>query len=144
MTFWLLLNYSGGWLLYWWTYDRPLKTFDVCNFYPPISEDLLLKALNYASRFTTITQQDRQIITHTKKSLLYHPNSPYTTKNANEMFDVTVGSYDRAEMCELIGAYILSLIARKFKNEVGLWQGHSKRNWKNQIRSLPSVQIKWP
>ena len=46
--------------------------FDVCDFYPSISEDLLLKALNYASRFSIITQQDRHIMTHAKKSLLYH------------------------------------------------------------------------
>ena len=111
-----------------WFKDIPEKekhafiTFDVCDFYPSISEDLLLKALNYASRFTTITQQDRHIITHAKKSLLYHQNSPWTKKNANNMFDVTMGSYDGAETCELIGAYMLSLIAPKFKNEVGLYQ----------------------
>ena len=80
-------------------------TFDVYDFYPSISEDLLLKALNYASRFTTITQQDRHIITH-----------------ANNMFDVTMGSYDGVETCELIGADMLSLIAPKFKNEVGLYR----------------------
>ena len=111
-----------------WFKDIPEKekhafiTFDVCDFYPSISEDLLLKALNYASRFTTITQQDRHIITHAKKSLLYHQNSPWTKKNANNMFDVTMGSYDGAETCELIGAYMLSLIAPKFKNEVGLYR----------------------
>ena len=53
-------------------------TFDVCNVYPSISEDLLLKALDYASKFTAITQQDRHIIIHAKKSLLYHQNSPWT------------------------------------------------------------------
>ena len=38
------------------------------------------------------------------------------------MFDVTMGSYDGAETCELIGAYMLSVIAPKFKNEVGLYR----------------------
>ena len=38
------------------------------------------------------------------------------------MFDVTMGSYDGAETCELIGAYMLSLTAPKFKNEVGLYR----------------------
>ena len=33
-----------------------------------------------------------------------------------------MGSYDGAETCELIGAYMLSLIAPKFKNEVGLYR----------------------
>ena len=55
-------------------------TFDVCEFYPSISEELLIKALDYASRFTKITQQDRHIIIHSKRSLLYHQNSPWTKK----------------------------------------------------------------
>ena len=38
------------------------------------------------------------------------------------MFDVAMGSYDGAETCELKGAYMLSLIASKFKNEVGLYR----------------------
>ena len=97
-------------------------TFDVCDFYPSISEDLLLKALDYASKFSTITQQDRHIIIHAKKSLLYHQNSPWTKKNTNDMFDVTMGSYDGAETCELIGTYMISLIASKFKDEVGLYR----------------------
>ena len=42
-------------------------TFDVCDFYPSISEDLLLNALDYSSKFTTITPQDRHIIIHAKK-----------------------------------------------------------------------------
>jgi len=37
-------------------------TFDVCEFYPSISEELLMKALDYASKFTKITQQDRHIL----------------------------------------------------------------------------------
>ena len=32
-----------------------------------------------------------------------------------------MGSYDGAETCELIGIYMLSLIASKFKDEVGLY-----------------------
>ena len=97
-------------------------TFDVCDFYPSISEDLLLNALDYSSKFTTVTPQDRHIIIHTKKSLLYHQNSPWTKKNTNDMFDITMGSYDGAETCELIGIYMLSLIASKFKDEVGLYR----------------------
>ena len=70
-----------------------LSPFDVGDFYPSITEDLLLKALNYASRFTTITQQDRHIITHGKKSLLQQQNPPWTKKNTKDMFNVTMGSY---------------------------------------------------
>jgi len=45
-------------------------TFDVCDFYPSISEQLLKKALDHASPFTCITPQERLIIIHVKKSLL--------------------------------------------------------------------------
>ena len=90
-------------------------TFDVCDFYPSISEDLLLNALDYSSKFITITPQDCHIIIHAKTSLLYHQNSPWTKKNTNDMFDVTMGSYELAETCELIGIYMLSLIASQMK-----------------------------
>ena len=52
---------------------------------------------------------------HAKKSLLYHNNSPWEKKKTRDQFDVTMGSYDGAETCELIGAYMLSLIAPKLK-----------------------------
>jgi len=97
-------------------------TFDVCDFYPSISEQLLTKALDYASQFTHITPQDRHIITHAKKSLLYHQNTPWEKKNTNNLFDVTMGSYDGAETCELVGTYMLSLITPKFKGQVGLYR----------------------
>ena len=41
------------------------------------------------------------------------------------MFDVTMSSYNGAETWELIGAYMLSLIAPKFKNEVGRYRDDS-------------------
>ena len=55
-------------------------TFDVCDFYPSITEEPLLKSLEYASKFTSINPEDRQIIIHAKKSLLFHQNSPWTQK----------------------------------------------------------------
>ena len=77
-----------------------------------------MKALDYASRFTKITQQDRHIIIHSKRSLLYHQNSPWTKKNSDSTFDVTMGSYDGTEAFELIGVYMLSLIAPKLDSIV--------------------------
>ena len=97
-------------------------TFDVCEFYPSISEQLLTKALDYATQFTAITPEDRHIILHAKKSLLYYSNSPWEKKKTKDQFDVTMGSYDGAETCDLIGAYMLSLIAPKLKEGVGLYR----------------------
>ena len=38
------------------------------------------------------------------------------------MFDVTMGSYDGAETCELIGLYMLSLIKPILNDKVGLYR----------------------
>jgi hypothetical protein len=41
------------------------------------------------------------------------------------MFDVTMGSYDGAEICELVGLFILSKLEAKFgKNQVGLYRDY--------------------
>ena len=49
------------------------------------------------------------------------PKLTMDQKNSDGTFDVTVGLYDGAETCELIGVYMLSLITPKFKDEVGLY-----------------------
>ena len=41
------------------------------------------------------------------------------------MFDVTMGSYDGAEICQLVGLFILSKLEAKFgKNQVGLYRDY--------------------
>lgn len=81
-------------------------TFDICNFYPSISKDLLAKAIAYAETYTHISEQEKKIIYHPKKSTLYKNATPWTKKDND--FDVTMGSYDGAETCELVGLYLLS------------------------------------
>ena len=39
-----------------------LIKFDICDFYPSISEELLLKAIEFARRFTRITEENVNII----------------------------------------------------------------------------------
>jgi glutaredoxin-related protein len=51
--------------------------FDVVDFYPSISENLLSQALNYASQFIEISQQQIfNIIMHSRKSLLFNEGKP--------------------------------------------------------------------
>ena len=44
------------------------------------------------------------------KSFLFYGNEAWKKKDADTTFDVTMGSYDGAELCELIGIYIKSLL----------------------------------
>jgi len=47
---------------------------------------------------------------------------PWEKSNTDNLFDATMGSYDGAETCELVGIYMLSLITPKFKDQVGLYR----------------------
>ena len=80
--------------------------FDIVDFYASISKDLLQKALAYARRHTAVTQDDIDIIMHARKSLLFNQDQAWVKKD-DSGFDVTMGSYDGAEVSELIGAFIL-------------------------------------
>ena len=60
---------------------------------------------------------------HCRKSLLFDNETAWTKKDQNNMFDVTMGSFDRAEVCELIGLFILNILSDKYgKNNVGLYR----------------------
>jgi len=82
--------------------------FVVVEFYPSISEALLNRALDFASRHVNISDADRQIIINAKHSLLFSNGKPWKKRNSKSLFDVTMGSYDVAETCELVGCYLLS------------------------------------
>ena len=43
---------------------------------------------------------------HCRRSLLYNSNEPWKKKNSDTFFDVAMGSYDEAEVCEIIKTYI--------------------------------------
>ena len=49
--------------------------FDIESFYPSISQQLLESALNYAESLTRVTSEEREIVLHARKSLLYHEGS---------------------------------------------------------------------
>ena len=44
-------------------------------------------------------------------------------KDSKNLFDVTMGSFDGAEICELVGIFILNTLAEKYdKNNIGLYR----------------------
>ena len=105
--------------------------FDIKNFYPSIKEVLLIKALKFAKQLVTIKSKDRETIFHARKSLLYREGEPWIKKQSNN-FDVTMGSYDGAEVCELIGIFMLSLIGNKYNpNNIGLYRDDGLAVFKN-------------
>ena len=47
------------------------------------------------------------------------------------MFDVAVGCYDGAEVCELVGLYILHKLSSKFPGDIGLYRDNGLATFKN-------------
>ena len=79
--------------------------FDVEAFYPSISEALLGSALEWAGTMVEITQEEKEVVNKTKMSLLFVKGSPWVKRSSE--WDVTMGSFDGAETCELVGLFML-------------------------------------
>ena len=52
----------------------------------------------------TIKAKGTETVIHARKSLLYNEGEPGIKKQGNN-FDVTMGSYDGAKVCENLSAY---------------------------------------
>ena len=60
---------------------------------------------------------------HARKTILFHDDKPWAKRNNANDFDVPMGSYDGAEVCELIGTFMLSEISTVIdKNDIGLYR----------------------
>ena len=82
-----------------------------------------MKALEFASNYTTITHQEQEIILQTKDTLLFHEGQPWQKKDGEGLFDVTMGSWDGAESCELVGTYVLNKLKDILpKEDIGLYR----------------------
>ena len=98
-----------------WFKNIPLKSrskfikFDIVDIYPSMTEDLLSKSLEYARTIEAIDEKVVKVMKHSSRSLLLDKDSVWVKKN-NPDFDVAIGSYDGAELCELTGLYILSIM----------------------------------
>ena len=58
-----------------------------------------------------------------RKTLLFHDDTPWVKRSGNEEFDVPMGSYDGAEVCELVGCFLLNKLGHVMdKRFVGLYR----------------------
>ena len=67
-------------------------------------------------------QKKERIITHAIKSL-FKDGQPWVKKENSNMFDVTMGSFDGAEVCELVDVYLLHQLS-EYNNpaSIGLYR----------------------
>ena len=93
------------------------------TFYPSISPELFHKAINIFKITRDIPDKDISIIMQSRRTLLFNNKEPWLKKSGNEEFDVPLGCFDGAEVCELVGVYILHLLRTVMrKDNVGLYR----------------------
>ncbi len=83
--------------------------FDVVEFYPSITEELVDKAMTFATKYVEIDDEETNIIKHSTKSILVNNNTIWKKKHGpnGSLFDVTMGGFHGAELCELVGLYMM-------------------------------------
>ena len=81
-------------------------------------------ALQFAlQKNVEFTDEEKRIIFHCRKSLLFYKNKPWKKKDSDSCFHVTMGSYHGRELCEFIGIYLLSKLCTIIsKNGCGLYR----------------------
>ena len=114
--------------------------FDVEAMHPSISEELLLKSLQWAGSLVAIKEEELEVINATKKALLYSDGQPWT-KKGEEDFDIPMGSFDGAEVCELVGLYLLHLL-KDTKQDLGLYRDDMLGVTRLTERSLEKMKQK--
>ena len=111
------------WVIDWFNSVRDkgrhsFLVFDIGDFYPSIS-----KVLEFAKRSTTLIDEDIEIIKHSRKTLLFDGDEPWVKRGNSPMFDAAMGSYDEAEVCEMVGLYALHILSTKYTNaNIGLYR----------------------
>ena len=78
-----------------------------------------------------ITRKDTEVIFHAQKSVLYNDGGRWAKKEGDSLY-ITIGGYDGAEVCELIGIYMLHLKGKKYDSKnIGLYRDDGLAVFKN-------------
>ena len=97
--------------------------FDIVNFYPSITRQHVVDAISFGQTYTNISQDEIDVILHACKSVLLHKNKIWVKSQNNSTFDVAMGSYHGAEICDLVGLFMLNKIKSTTSlRDIGLYR----------------------
>ena len=91
-----------------------------------------MESLRFAQQYTEISEEDINIIRHSCKSILSCNGRTWEKKDAVDLFDIPMGSFHGAEVCDLVGLYLLNKLSTIFdKRDCGLYRddGLAIVNW---------------
>ena len=92
--------------------------FDIENFYLSITLELLNNAIKFANQKCTLSKNDLSITMQSRQTLLFYGKQPWLKETVIENFDVPLGCYDGAEVCKLVGCYILNQLSTVMRKEI--------------------------
>ena len=99
-------------------------TFDIVDFHPSITEKLFEDSICFAKQWVEIDNETNAVIKHCRKSLLFSRDSAWIKKSGS-LFDVTMGSSDGAEICDMVGLFLLHQLAKLVgKSNIGLYRNN--------------------
>ncbi|XP_047142690.2 uncharacterized protein LOC124816972 [Hydra vulgaris] len=88
--------------------------------------------MNFADHHIVIKSKDKALIKHARKSLIFNNDEAWIIKRGG-LFDVTMGAFDGAEVCELIGIFILYQTSQYYnKEDFGLYRDDGLAVFKNK------------
>ena len=73
------------------------------------------KVFIFADKTRNLCRLDKN--TYVRKSLLFANYKAWVSKSGDSSFDVTMGCYNGAVLCELVSLYILYVLENKFGKE---------------------------
>ena len=73
--------------------------------------------LNFAGEYIYISKCNIDVINQVRKSLLFDGTNTWIKKQGG-LFDVSIGAYDGAEVSELVGAYMLNVLSKKYNKTI--------------------------
>ena len=95
--------------------------FDIESFYPSITELLFTNAVQFAKQITEVSNHDMSLIKQSRKTL-FNEKIPWLKKDDSEN-NVPMRCFDGAEVCELVGSFILNKLKTVFQNNTfGLYR----------------------
>ena len=83
-------------------------SFDIKSFYPTIKRKHLIDAINFSEPYSKFSDFETDVILHTCKSIMFYDHNMWKKSNNNDNFDVPMGSFHGAEVCDLVGLYLLN------------------------------------
>ena len=85
----------------------------------------------HTEQHTEISEKDKAIMFHARKSLLFN-GQHVSIKKEGGLFDVTMGAFDGAEVCEAVGNFLLYQLSKNYnKKHIGLYRDNGLAIFKN-------------